>query len=344
LIAVDLNGDVTAWNRRAEQLFGWTEAEVVGRRLPIVPLEGWRDFQAILDAAGRDLPIPDHLALRRHRDGQDVDVAVSTTPIRDGRGPQGILEAAVIAGDDRPAGPTSIGMQRLEAVGRLAGGVAHDFNNILTAIAGYAGLLAADLPPDDPRQGDVYEIRKATERATRLTRQLLAFGRRDAQQPRLLDVREVITDVVPMLRQLIGEHIELVTNEAVGLPAVFADPGQLEQVVLNLVLNARDAMPEGGRLVVSTSATVLDEKFVAIRPGARTGRHVRLVVEDTGMGMTPDVLDHIFEPYFTTKGSGRGTGLGLSTVYGIVKQSGGYIAADSSPGRGTTVSVFLPAA
>jgi PAS domain S-box-containing protein len=343
-IAVDLAGEVISWNARAEQLFGWTEAEVIGRRLPIEPADRWHDFQAVLDAAGRDLPIPDHAAQRQHRDGREIEVSLTAAPIRDARGQvSGILEVLAVPADDRP-GPTSIGTQRMEAVGRLAGGVAHDFNNILTAIAGYAGLLAADLPADDPRQADVAEIRKATERATRLTRQLLAFGRREPQQPRLMDLREVVTDVVPMLRQLIGEHIELVTNESSGLPAVFADPSQLEQVVLNLVLNARDAMPDGGRLIVSTSPTVLDESFVALRPGSRTGRHVRLVVEDTGSGMPPDVLDHIFEPYFTTKVSGRGTGLGLSTVYGIVKQNGGYITADSSPGRGTTVSVYLPAA
>jgi signal transduction histidine kinase len=255
-----------------------------------------------------------------------------------------VLEVAVVSGEERPPGPASIGTQRMEAVGRLAAGVAHDFNNILTAIAGYAGLLAADLPADDPLQADVGEIRKATERATRLTRQLLAFGRRDAQEPRLLDLREVIGDVLPMLRQLIGEHIDLVTNEAVDLPQVVADPSQLEQVVLNLVLNARDAMPDGGRLVVSLAPIVLDEAFVAIRPGSRLGRHVRLAVEDTGTGMAPDVLSHIFEPYFTTKAAGRGTGLGLSTVYGIVKQSGGYVTAESTVGRGTTVSVYLPAA
>jgi PAS domain S-box-containing protein len=343
-IAVDLDGDVISWNARAEQLFGWTEAEVIGRRLPILPADRWRDFQAILDAAARDLPIPSHVAQRQCRDGREIEVSLSAAPIRDARGRvSGILEVLSVPAEDRP-GPTSIGTQRMEAVGRLAGGVAHDFNNILTAIAGYAGLLAGDLPADDPRQADVAEIRKATERATRLTRQLLAFGRREPQQPRLLDLREVVTDVVPMLRQLIGEHIDLVTNESVGLPAIFADPSQLEQVVLNLVLNARDAMPDGGRLIVSTSPTVLDEAFVALRPGSRTGRHVRLIVEDTGLGMPPDVLDHIFEPYFTTKTGGRGTGLGLSTVYGIVKQSGGYITADSSPGRGTTVSVYLPAA
>jgi signal transduction histidine kinase len=303
-MAVDPSGAVIGWSATAEALFGWTEAQVIGRRLPVVPRDLWPEFESLLQAPANDLPIPS-------------------------AGP--------------PASVSSAGSARMEAVGRLAGGVAHDFNNILTAIAGYAGLLAAELPDDHPMQHDVAEIRKATERATRLTRQLLAFGRRDEQQPRQLDLNEVLTDVLPMLRQLIGEHIELITNEALGLPVVLADPGQLEQVLVNLVLNARDAMSGGGTIIVSTSAVTLDDVFTASHPGSRRGPFVRLTVEDTGAGMPSDVLSHIFEPYFTTKDASRGTGLGLSTVYGIVKQSSGYIWAESVPAHGTVVSVYLPA-
>ncbi len=345
-IGVDLSGIVTVWNSTAERMFGWTETEVAGETLPIVAVEEWRDFESLLDAVARGVPIPDHTARRVRRDGSGIDVEVSIAPIRDVRGHvSGMLEIVAETGHeptDTPFVP-SVGSARMEAVGRLAGGVAHDFNNILTAIAGYASLLAADLPVDDRRQSDIAEIRKATERATRLTRQLLAFGRREAQEPRPLDLNDIVGDVLPMLRQLIGEHIELLTNATVGLPRVFADAGQLEQVLVNLVVNARDAMPGGGRLVVSTAPVILDSRFVASRPGSRPGPHVRLVVEDTGSGMPADVLTHIFEPYFTTKEPGRGTGLGLSTVYGIVKQSDGYIWAESTPGRGTTISVYLPA-
>ncbi len=232
---------------------------------------------------------------------------------------------------------------RMEAVGRLAAGAAHDFNNVLTAIAGYAGLLADELPPSHPGQANVAEIRKAAERAMRLTGQLLAFGRRDAQERRLLDLNDVLADVLPMLRQLVGERIDLVTNLGAPLPLVLADSGQLEQVLVNLVVNARDAMPDGGHVVVSTTVVNLDRAFVRTHPGARPGAFVRLIVVDGGAGMDAGVLAHIFEPYFTTKAPGRGTGLGLSTVYGIVKQSDGYVWAASAPGSGTTMIVDLPA-
>lgn len=233
---------------------------------------------------------------------------------------------------------------RMEAVGRLAAGAAHDFNNVLTAISGYAGLLADELPPSHPGQAHVTEIRKAAERAMRLTRELLAFGRRDVQERQMVGMNDVVNDVLPMLRQLVGDRIELVTNVGAPLPFVLADPGQFEQVVVNLVLNARDAMPDGGRVVVSTATVSLDHEFARTDPGARPGSFVRLPVSDRGTGMDAGVLAHIFEPYFTTKAPGRGTGLGLSTVFGIVKQSDGYVWAESAPGFGTTIMVDLPAA
>jgi signal transduction histidine kinase len=301
-IVADASGAVIAWNATAEELFGWSASELIGRRLPIVPRDLWPDFGPLLETTARDLPSP-----------------------------------------SQQAALSAVGSARMEAVGRLAGAVAHDFNNILSAIAGYASLLAGELPSDDPKQRDVAEIRKATERATRLTRQLLAFGRREAQETRHLDLNDVLADVLPMLRQLIGEHIEVITNATLGLPAVLADPSQLEQVLVNLVLNARDAMPDGGRLIVSTSAVVLDDAFLSAHPGSKRGAFVRLTVEDTGSGMPDEVLSRVFEPYFTTKDPSRGTGLGLSTVYGIVKSTGGYIWADSALGRGTTIAVYVPA-
>jgi two-component system, cell cycle sensor histidine kinase and response regulator CckA len=243
---------------------------------------------------------------------------------------------------EQAASVPSIGNAQMEALGRLAGGIAHDFNNILTVMAGYAGLLATDLPADAPAQSDVAEIRKAAEHATLLTRQLLAFGRREARTPRLLNLTDVVADLLPTLRRLTGDQVELVT-EAAETPLVLADPEQLQHVLVNLILNSDEAMPQGGRIAIATARVDLDDDFVAAHPGSRRGSFVRLTVADTGSGIVPDVLAHIFEPYFTTKDRGRGTGLGLATAYGIVIQNGGCIWADSAVGRGTTVSICLPA-
>jgi two-component system cell cycle sensor histidine kinase/response regulator CckA len=260
----------------------------------------------------------------------------------------GIAAGGVKASDaGRPApvvSPSPRSAEHMEAVGRLAGSVAHDFNNILAAISGYANLLAGDLPAGDPRQAYVAEIQKATERAIRLARQLLAIGRRDAREPRRLDLSSVVADVLPMLRQLAGQRVELVVVPGENLPAVVADPGQIEQILVNLVLNARDAMPAGGRIAIRTEPARVDRSFVATHAGSRPGRFVRLAVEDCGTGMEADVIAHMFEPHFTTKPPDRGTGLGLATVYGIVKQSGGFVWAESEPGRGTTMMVDLPEA
>jgi PAS domain S-box-containing protein len=231
--------------------------------------------------------------------------------------------------------------QKMEAVGRLAGGIAHDFNNILTAVLGTCSLMLRELPPGTQAHEDVEEIRRSAERAASLTRQLLAYSRRQVLRPEVIDLNAVVTDMDRMLRRLIGEDVELVTVLGAGLGPVLADPGQIEQVIANLVVNARDAMARGGRLTVETGNVTLAS---GDQPGVEPGPRVMLAISDSGAGMDETVRAHLFEPFFTTKEVGKGTGLGLATVYGIVKQSGGSITVDSVPGRGTTFRVYLPRA
>lgn len=232
--------------------------------------------------------------------------------------------------------------QKMEAIGQLAGGVAHDFNNLLTIINGYSDVLLQSLPATDPMRDMVDEIHKAGERSAGLTRQLLAFSRKQVLAPRVLDLNEVLADIDKMLRRLIGEDVRLTTTLASDTWAVRADPGQIEQVLLHLAVNARDAMPLGGRLIIETRNVEIDEEYVRNHTDAQIGPHALLSVTDTGSGMPPEVKAKVFEPFFTTKGHGKGTGLGLATVYGIVKQSGGHIAINSRVGAGTTFQIYLP--
>jgi two-component system, cell cycle sensor histidine kinase and response regulator CckA len=233
--------------------------------------------------------------------------------------------------------------QKLEAVGRLAGGVAHDFNNVLTAIFGYSDLLMEQFTLDDTRRSDVQEIRRSAERAAALTRQLLAFSRKQVMQPRLLNLNDVIVNVQSLLARLVGEDIQVKIALSPELWTVMADPGQIEQVLMNLAANARDAMPEGGWIKIATSNSRVDTERLE-RPGLRPGEYACLSVEDGGAGIPESVRAHIFEPFFTTKEQGKGTGLGLATVYGVVKQSGGGIYVDSEEGQGTTFHIYLPKA
>jgi len=233
-------------------------------------------------------------------------------------------------------------MRRLESVGQLAGGIAHDFNNLLAVILNYAEFVADEIGEDSRAAADVEEIRRAAQRGAALTRQLLIFSRRDVVRPKLLDLNQLLSELEKLLRRALGEHVRLDTRPADGLWPVEADPGQLEQVLVNLAVNARDAMPRGGDLTIETSNVELDEELSELIGAPAPGRYVRLVVSDTGAGMEPEVVARAFEPFFTTKAKGEGTGLGLATVYGIVMEAGGVVQLYSEPGIGTTVKAYLP--
>ena len=231
---------------------------------------------------------------------------------------------------------------RLKAVGQLAGGIAHDFNNLLTVMIGFCDLLLLSHPPGDPSFSDIMQIRQNAERAANLVRQLLAYSGRQTLQPRVVSLADVLADLTPLLRRLVGRHIELKLEQGADLDPVLVDPGQLEQVITNLVVNARDAMPGGGSLTIRTDSLKLATPLPAAGDSVPPGEYVLIDVTDTGTGIAPEIIDRIFEPFFTTKRVGSGTGLGLATVYGIVKQSGGYLALDSTVGKGSTFRIYLP--
>ncbi|MFW6012370.1 MAG: ATP-binding protein [bacterium] len=305
--------------------------------------EDRRELLEVLESAEE---LERHEVEGRRLSGEPVYVVANVVAERDERGGLTAFRAYLFDDTDRrKAEQQLLQAQRLEAVGRLAGGVAHDFNNLMTVMAGYSDLCLMTLPEDSPERKHLEEIKHAGERAAGLARQLLAFSRMQVLKPEVFDLNVVVERTERMLRRLIGEDVRLTTRLASDLPPVEADPGQLEQVVVNLAINARDAMPRGGELAIETGCATLTqqdgERFgFAVVPGD----YLLLTVRDTGTGMPPEVREKVFEPFFTTKERGRGTGLGLSTVYGIVKQTGGYILIDSFPARGTTVDVYLPRA
>jgi two-component system cell cycle sensor histidine kinase/response regulator CckA len=331
-----------AVNDAAVRLYGYSRAEFLA--MTIKEIRPREEVPALLEYL---TTIPDSPSLpatqvkHRKKDGSLLEVAGSSNPIAF-HGRRARLVMATDVSEKKRLEAQLLQSHKMEAVGRLAGGVAHDFNNLLGVISGYSELLLKDLGPQHPGSKRVDQIQKAADRAAALTRQLLAFSRKQVLQPRILDLNDVVADVEKMLRRLIGADVQLVTTPGAGIGCILADPGQIEQVLMNLVVNARDAMPKGGCLTFETANVALDEGYTRAHPEVQPGRFVMLAVSDTGVGMDAQTQAQIFEPFFTTKEKGKGTGLGLATVIGIVQQSGGSITVNSRLGRGTTCRIYFP--
>ena len=342
IYTLDPRSTVLTWNRAAEALYGWQAAELIGRPLPTIGHDV-EDHGRLRDRVLRGESLRGVEVTRRRKDGTSVNISLSVAPLHDAAGRvTGMLSLAADVTEMRQLEVQYRQAQKMEAVGRLAGGIAHDFNNLLTAIIGTTALVLEDLGLESRARLDIQEIEKAAKRAAGLTRQLLIFSRQQVLEPRALDLNALVGNLEKMLHRLIGEDIELRTKQATALGAVRADPGQLEQAIVNLVVNARDAMPQGGRLTIETADVELDRGYVAGHVPTQPGPYVLLAISDTGVGMDGATKARLFEPFFTTKEPGRGTGLGLATVYGIVKQSGGYIWTYSERGHGTTFKIYLP--
>ena len=343
IFSVDFSGTVQTWNRAAEATFGFTAHEVLGHAIPIVAAEQAAEFGALLRSHREGATLMGQEQAWRAKSGRAIDGAAWTGLLRDASGaPSSIMFTVADVTEAKRLEAQLRQAQKMEAVGRLAGGIAHDFNNLLLVVGGYCGLALEATRPGDPLRKHVEEIQQAAQRATSLVRQLLAFSRRQITQPRVLDLNAAVEGVETMLRRLIGEHIELHIACSARQGTVRFDPGQLEQVIMNLVINASDAMPGGGRIAIETANVEQSVEGGLPCPGLPAGSYVALAVRDNGCGMDAATRARLFEPFFTTKEAGKGTGLGLSTVLGIVQHHGGTILVDSEPGMGSTFTIFLP--
>lgn len=344
ILSTALEGTITTWNPAAERIYGYSAEEIIGKNVSIVvPPERREEPDLIRKKAVRNEKVEAFETVSVRKDGKRIHISLTFSPIKDKKGNivgytsvvRDISQAKQMAEMFRQA-------QKMEAVGRLAGGVAHDFNNLLGVILGYSEMFLGRSDFDPEARKHVGEIMNAAERGASLTRQLLAYSRQQVLEPTVLNLNTVITDMLKMLRRLIGEDVEVRTFFGPSLAAVEADRGQIEQVIMNLAVNSRDAMPSGGTLTFETSNVELDDEYAQLHPPLVPGQYVLLSVTDTGIGMDPDTKAHAFEPFFTTKEHDKGTGLGLSTVYGVVKQSRGYIWLYSEFGQGTVFKVYLP--
>ena len=341
IVLTDDSGVTVAMNSAAERLLGVARSNAVGRKLATLLVTE----VSLTELAGRRLELD-----AEREDGTRFPVELSVSRIETPQGPvlatwiRDLRERRHAEDALRNSEAQLRQVMKMEAIGRLAGGVAHDFNNVLTAIFGYVDLLLDAMDPADGRRADAEEIKRAAARAAALTRQLLAFSRKQILQPRRVNLNEVVGNIQGLIAKLVGDDVELHVDTGDPVDDVIADPGQIEQVLMNLAANARDAMPLGGRLTIATANESVGPDDAASLAGLRPGRFVRLTVSDTGHGISASVRPHIFEPFFTTKDQGKGTGLGLATVYGIVKQSGGWIYLDETPRQGASFSVYLPKA
>jgi len=345
------DGYITSVNRTELEMLGYSLEEMIGRPpWKFIVEEDIARQQILAKLAGTMPPVRGFERTYRRKDGTTFPAIVEDRLIPDSGGKiKGIRATIQDITERKRAEEEKVALvdqlrqsQKMEAIGRLAGGVAHDFNNLLTVIKGYCQLSLAEMKESTPLKDTLEVINKAAEKAAGLTRQLLAFGRRQIMEVKILDLNTLLQNLDKMLRRLISEDIELVTLLGEDLGRVKTDPGQIEQVVINLAVNAKDAMSKGGKLIIETANVELDESYARAHVAVTPGRYVMIAVSDTGTGMAPEVRDRVFEPFFTTKGKGKGTGLGLSTVYGIVKQSGGNIWVYSEPGQGTTLKIYLP--
>jgi two-component system cell cycle sensor histidine kinase/response regulator CckA len=356
VITTDAHGNINLVNATAERLLGINSEEAIGKPLGefyrLRTESSGEDFgdiyQIIRDRREIVTFATDMLVVRR--DGSTLPISDSAAPISDPEG--NFCGSVIVFQDDTPRREAEQALkqaehrqqqsQKLEAVGTLTGGVAHDFNNLLTAILGYTQLAMRKMAPDAPAFQNLVNVEKAGNRAAELTRKLLAFSRRQQIETRVIDLNDAIGDILTLIERLIGEHVIVSFKEDPELRPVTADPSQIEQVVMNLCVNARDAMPKGGKLIIETRNVSLDEHYCRQYPNCLPGEYVQVLVSDNGQGMDQETLDRIFEPFFTTKDVDKGTGLGLSMVYGIIKQHRGHINVYSEPGRGTTFKVYLP--
>jgi two-component system, cell cycle sensor histidine kinase and response regulator CckA len=339
-------------NRAAEEMFGYRRDEVVGKTVPELGLfhdDSLPIARTMANDCLEGVACPPAELTVVHRSGRQLVVEARTVAVRFRDG-FGILTALRDISARKQA---EIAQRRLEeqlrqaskmeAVGRLAGGVAHDFNNLLTGIRGFTDILISGVAEGDPAHADLLEIQRATQRAATLTGQLLAFSRKQMVEPVVVDLNQLLSGAMGILERLIGEDVHVVFRPAANLHAVRIDPSGMEQVLINLAVNARDAMPQGGQLSIETSEVQVDAEMCRNHLDAKPGRHILLSVKDTGVGMPEGVLSRLFEPFFTTKGLGRGTGLGLSIIYGIIQQGGGFVLVESDVGRGSTFRIYLPA-